>query len=622
MRKKIKFPLFSFVLVLAIFLSLFFVKKEYFPRQVSAFGLYSGYSKKQYDTFKRFSQYVTMKDGTKLAVDIFRPMDGSQVVNVPLPVIWTHDRYHRADKRGDRILTQLESEPWLKEFILYGYVVAVVDARGTGASFGIRNGPFSNEEMEDAYQITEWLAHQQWSSGKIGMFGASYMGITQYLAASQQPPSLKAIFPQMALFDLYEFTYPGGLFRQDYVKNWSESVEKLDLSTTTIPVDEDQTRAALRAAISMHQSNRNVFEMFRALPCRNAVDSLTGSMPYLEVNPASKLEEINKSGVAIYHLAGWWDMWPKDALLWFNNLENPQKMVIGPWPHMISSMKEWKFDVLAEYLRWFDYWLKGIDNGIMEEPPITFYTLGDYEDQAWRQADTWPLPQSKNQKFYFQPNIQATPKIKGGKLSSDSPKEEQLPIEYIPDYTCSSSEGSRWANGYGQKFYYPDMNMNDEKGISFTGAPLSTALELTGHPVVRLWVETKSEDESFFVYLEDVDKAQRSHYITEGVLRMSARQTQQATFNHLGLPWHSGICPNKSDKVEEAVELVFDLIPTSYIFDEGHSIRVTITCADTANFGKQMRNTTDSILLYCDAAHPSSIDLPIVDPTLPSKLSH
>lgn len=153
----------------------------------------------------RESFYLTMRDGVRLAGDIFRPAQDSRPTADVLPVIWTHDRYHRA-KGGEGALTTKMDQGHLREMVRRGYVVAAVDARGCGASFGVYQGPFNPTETADAHEIIEWLAKQPWCNGSVGMYGGSYLGATQLLAASTRPPHLKAIIPAMAPGDLYAFS--------------------------------------------------------------------------------------------------------------------------------------------------------------------------------------------------------------------------------------------------------------------------------------------------------------------------------------------------------------------------------------------------------------------------------
>ena len=208
--------------------------------KVSKPGFYSGYSKEIYNECVRISQYVATRDGIRLAVDIIRPAENGKAVDNPHPVIWTHTRYHRANMEEGKVISALDG-PGIQRIVKHGYVVGIVDVRGGGASFGIRKTAFSEEEALDAYDIIEWFASQEWCDGNIGMFGRSYLGITQYFAASKAPPHLKAIFPEMAMFDVYSFTYPGGTFRDDFIEKWDAEVMTLD---------KEHPAAALRIAFT------------------------------------------------------------------------------------------------------------------------------------------------------------------------------------------------------------------------------------------------------------------------------------------------------------------------------------------------------------------------------------
>ncbi len=164
--------------------------------RVSRFGEYRGYSQATYDGWKRTSFYIPARDGTRLAVDLFLPTREGRLAAEPLPVIWTAHRYQRAVKEEGKVYTILDTFPWLTEIMRHGYVVAAVDVRGSGASFGTFGGIFNRRETEDSYDVTEWLGIQPWSTGKVGMYGRSYLAITEYLAAGKAPPHLAAIFPR------------------------------------------------------------------------------------------------------------------------------------------------------------------------------------------------------------------------------------------------------------------------------------------------------------------------------------------------------------------------------------------------------------------------------------------
>ncbi len=575
--------------------------------KVSMPGVYRGYSEKIYDGWARTSQYVAVRDGTRLAVDIFRPTLNGVVVDDPLPVIWTHHRYHRADMDANGQITSIvDGMPGLVEIIEHGYVIGVVDVRGGGASFGTRRGEFTPEEAQDAYDMTEWFAAQPWSTGNIGMFGLSYLGITQYFAASTAPPHLKAIFPMMAMFDMYSFAYPGGIFRQDFIQSWGAGNVILDKIRPAAPVDDDPGGVLLAQAIAEHANNANIYFMAQGHPYRDSVLD-TGEVPYQELSPASYVDAINASGVAVYTLAGWYDMYPRDAVLWFNNLTVPQKLIITPWSHNGSG----GFDLVAEHLRWFDYWLKGIDNGIMDEPPIYYNVMGSDE---WRFASQWPLPEQQPTPYYLAAGPSgSSDSANDGLLNTAAPSDTgQDAITF--NLTTSSGKTTRWTDGYGGGFGYSDMAANDAKGLTYSSDPLGADIEVTGHPIVHLWLSATQDDADVYVYLEEVDENGVSTYITEGVLRASYRALSDAPFNNIGLPFHRG---NEADVTPltpgEPAELVLDLHPTSNIFDAGHRIRITITGADVDNYAVQASAPT--VTIYRDAAHASYVELPIIPPS-------
>ena len=558
-----------------------------------------------------------MRDGTRLAVDLLRPAQADTVIEEPLPAIWTHTRYQRASlTRDDDIHTGAENwDPWLFELIAYGYVVLAVDVRGSGASFGVNEGQYGPGETRDAYDMTEWIAAQPWCDGNVGMYGRSYLGITQYFAASQSPPHLKAIFPEMASFDHYAYAFSGGVFREASRFNWQLFVGNLDQSMAmlwkdeyqgpVVPVDDDA--AELAAALREHRGNHDWYRMLEACPYRDSVVPWTGEQLHQSRSAASYRGEIEDSGIAMYHLAGWYDMFPRDALLWYANLENPQKLVIGPWFHVDSR----GMDYGAEHLRWYDHWLKGGDNGVMDEPAIHYWVLDAPAEQAWRATTTWPLPQSRLHVLYFQEcPSQSVGSVNDGCLGTEVAQGED---KYLVDYTTTSGETNRWANANGGGTGYPDMTVNDEKGLTYTTSVLEQPFEVIGHPIVYLWISSTAPDGDFYVYLEEVHPDGFSQYVTEGVLRASHRALSEAAWNNLGLPFHSGLASDVAPLPSAPVELVFDLHPTAKRFRAGYRLRLSLVCADCDNDRGLLYDPPPQVTLYRDTERASRLVLPVVD---------
>jgi predicted acyl esterase len=301
-----------------------------------------GYADVPYDGYERFSEYVTARDGTKLALDYYRPTKQGVLHTEKLPVVWTQDRYLRAMVANGRVINHLDQSPKLFALLTHGYVVATADVRGAGASFGVVDGWLSPKETEDAYDITEWLAARPWSTGKVGMTGRSYLGITQYFAASAAPPSLKAIMPESAWFDSYESMYPGGIFGDWWIYYWSTFTRTSDIHAPlppdwrkaveasrkgvvtperqnacsdmqvcpglpggpVSPVDADLDGQLLAHAIEEHKGAGTLYSLARHSPYRDSRNENDEVPTHIRRSPGWYLQAIAKSDVAAYHVGG------------------------------------------------------------------------------------------------------------------------------------------------------------------------------------------------------------------------------------------------------------------------------------------------------------------------------
>jgi len=330
------------------------------------------------------------------------------------------------------------------------------------------------------------------------------------------------------------------------------------------------------------------------------------------MSPGSTVDEINASGIAVYQIGGWLDMYTTDQLLWFVNLTGPQRLAMAGWNHSRSA--PW---LVSERLRWLDYWLKGIDNGIMSEPRIHYYTMGMPEDEAWRAAEEWPLPNEQRTTFHFQAGPSGTvDSINDGSLTTGALAGSGGFDDLIVDYSATVGKTNRFANGYGADFGYPDLRTNDAKGLTYTTPPLVEDVEVTGHPVLRIWLTSTASDGDLFAYLEEVDETGRSTYVTEGKLRISQRALHTPPYENMGLPWHRCNEEDVAPLAEgEVAELVFDLRPTSNRFDAGHRIRVTLTGADADTYVTPRSEPAPTFRVLRDLDHPSHIELPIIPRT-------
>jgi putative CocE/NonD family hydrolase len=574
------------VLLILLVIGVGFAEIQAQPK-VSKPGVYSGYSKPLYDGWRRLSQYVATRDGTKLAVDLYRPTDKGQLVTTPLPVVWQFTPYRRAlyDDKGEVVSRQAAT---LLALTKYGYIIAVADVRGKGASFGFRQAMHNRQEAEDSYDLTEWFAAQPWCSGKIGMYGGSYNGGTVAGAVTTAPPHLKAVFFGITDFNMYDGWVRGGIMRYSMGADNPVSDDLL-----TAPVDEDKDKSMLKAAVAQHNLNPLMNPMLMALPFRDSWSEVSDSYFWDEVSYSNYLAQIKRSGVAAYVYGGWYDFLRRDTVLSFVNWPNARKMLIGPWAHGSTA----GFDFATEHLRWFDYWLKGIENGVNTEPPIYHYVVNAPADRAWRFAKDWPLAEAQPRNWYLQ---RAT-------LSETAPTEPDAKDEYQVVYGVKADvEPLRDA--------YPAKGASewDEKGLTWTSAPLTAAVEVIGHPLVQLWLACSAEDSDVFVVLEDVDEAGNSQYVADGRLRLSLRATHPAPYNFLNLPWR------RSYKIDEhkltpgkPVKATIDLMPTAWMFKPGHRIRLALT-GSQGRTNYQQRESAPTLTVLRNATHVSYLSLPVI----------
>lgn len=567
-------------------------------RRISKPGEYTGYSDAVYDDrYELTSLYVPVSDGTKLAMDLYRPKDKAtgKVIDARLPVLWMHTPYNRRYSGNDKTLTGEGYPGTAARLVKYGYVVAIVDFRGLYASYG-QNVAFNRGEWiaaarQDAYDITEWLAQQPWSNGNIGMWGCSATGGSQLQAATTAPPHLKAIFPMSCEFDAYSFRVPGGMSPAKGVPvslaSRTQSGQK-GRDAAAVPVDGDTDRSQLNQAIAEHAGS---VDDEGYAPYRDSFsDTITdpSAQPWwIKSSPHSYLQQIEASKTAMYLAANWDEGSTKHgAFFTFNNVANPAKLIVGPGGHCgwAAVQSQTGFDITVEELRFFDYWLKGIDNGIMEEDPVYYYTYNAPSGSEWRSAGQWPLPNEKRTRFY----------LGKGSLSTTAPTGEDQKDEATVAYETTPGGMAT-------------------RGLVYETAPLGADLQVTGHPTINLWVSSSATDGDFIATIQDVaPDGTAASYNVSGRIRASLRKLEKAPYNNLGLPWHRF---NEADAVPlvpgEPVELVFEILPTSMVFKAGHRIRLVIDFADARSTPRL--DPAPKVSIYRDSRRQSYVTLPIIE---------
>jgi uncharacterized protein len=406
-------------------------------QRVSSPGVYQGYSEPRYSEWVLKSQYVAVRDGTRLAVDIYRPAVGGKAVDDKLPVIWVHTPYRRAfiDAAGMRV--SAAEQQGLLQLLRYGYVIAVVDTRGRGASLGVRRGFQDRTEARDAYDMTEWLAAQPWSDGNIGISGCSYVGGSTFHATTLGAPHLRAAAPGCTDFDKYGFVSRGGITAQFNTR--PENPEQ-DYGQGVAPVDEDADGRIAAQAIEVHKTGTPMAELWRGMPFRDDVSPLVGTRFWQEVDVGRYAHTIERSGIGLFIWGNWKDEGSFEATLAFNNLSNPRKLWMGGWGHCQTA----DFPMAIELLRFFDHFLKRIDNGWSREPPIYYYTIHAPKGQEWHSAARWPLPDVHMQRLRLAGA--AAPDQPGALAALPTPLCADLPAEGRPVFhVLALRRRSAWA---------------------------------------------------------------------------------------------------------------------------------------------------------------------------------
>jgi putative CocE/NonD family hydrolase len=578
----------------------------------------------------RSSQYLTMRDGVKIAVDLYLPDDlkpGQQI-----PTIMHQTRYWRAFQYRWFISLFKDERPrgiighYAERFLERGYAWVDVDVRGSGASFGTRPIAWSPAEIQDGAEIVEWIISHPWSNGKVGAMGISYSGGTAEMLLVNQHPAVKAIAPMFSGFDLYsEIAFPGGIHLKWFTETWSYINKRLDhnelpfagwlgdlLVRGVHPVDEDPNNQLLAMAVQEHEVNWSPFQEASGLTFRDDPPPSRQAPNIDALSTQTYAKEIEQSGAAIYSYSGWFDGgYGLAAVKRYQQHHNPKnKLILGPWDHggkrKISpyALGSAQFDHAQELIRFFNPHLKDGQSSIHHEAPIKYFTMGA---ERWNTANLWPPPSTPTP-LYFHMNNQ---------LSEEHSQKESPPDQYHVDPGAGTGPHSRWNTlvGISLKDPYPDRLEQDKKLLLYTSDPLPENLEVTGHPVATVYLSANTTDTTLFVYLEDVTPEGRVHYVTEGELRALHRKWQPAetTIN----PGPS--IPNRTFRRADAaplipgevVPLTLDLLPVSYQFKKGHRIRVALAGADKDHF-QLLCGPSPAWQIWHTPDRPSRITLPVI----------
>ncbi len=565
---------------------------------------------------------VPMRDGATLYADVYRP-DGPG----PFPVILQRTPYDKSNQLSTAMLDPMQAA-------MRGYALVIQDTRGRYTS----EGEFYcfGDDINDGYDTVEWAAVQPWSNGKVGMCGTSYVGATQWLSAITQPPHLTTIVPNLTASNYHDgWTYQGGAFELGFNVSWTmlilalanfDSIE----AGKSVPA---QSRQKLAEAVDSMES------AFRSAPLKE--------FPYLKGGLADYfydwiahpdyddywkklcIEERHSSvSVPALNIGGWYDIFLGGTIRNYlgmrekgstEDAKNGQKLIIGPWQHAVrgtSLVGSHYFGLAADALaldldgihfRWYDYWLKGIDNGIMDDPPVRIFVMGD---NVWRDEQEWPLARAISAEYYFHSQGKANSLHGNGVLSVDLPSGEPSDVYlYNPEDPVPTNGGALCCNPYfAASGAFEQREVEGRQDVLvYTTPPLDREVEVTGPVTVTLWAATSATDTDFTAKLVDVCEDGCARNLTDGIIRARYRDSMSSA---------SLLTPG------DVYRYTIDLWATSNVFKAGHSIRVEIS---SSNFPRFDRNTNTGYTIaqdttskpamqtiLHDAEHPSHITLPVV----------
>ncbi len=539
-----------------------------------------------------FNQHIRMRDGVELSADVYRP---------------------DAAGKFDCILNRT---PYLKSsggaltfghyFAEHGYAFVAVDVRGRGDS----PGDFVPYRLEgkDGYDSVEWCAAQPWSSGRVGTIGGSYNGKTQWLTAIEQPPHLTTMiaivspsdpfveFPTgepIPLDESWYFLTSGHVLQNEDGVEWSSVFEHLPL-------------------VTMDEASGRLMPAWRELFNHTHLDDYWEAERY-----QNKFDRVQ---VPVLHISGWYDDEQIGTPLNFIGMtthgapavRNSQKLLMGAWPHAVNSKSKLGdvdfgptdiIDINGTMLRWFDTWLKGIDNGVKAEAPVRIFVMGSNQ---WVDEHEWPIARTQFTDFYLHSRTGANSLHGDGGLSPTKPSAEKVdsytydPKDPVPFITEPS-----FAQIGGPDDYRPIERRDDV--LVYTGEPVTSDTEICGPIKVTLYAATTATDTDFTAKLIDVWPNGFAERLSDGIVRARFRK---------GMEGEELIQPGVVN------EYKIDAWNTCQMFQPGHRIRLEIS---SSAFPKYPRNLNtggplgqDGKMLaaqqtiYHDAQHPSHVTLPIV----------
>ncbi len=562
------------------------------------------------DVLVRKNVPVEMRDGVRLFADLFLPAGGGQH-----PVLLQRTAYDKTSQTTSTMLNPVHAAS-------QGYAVVIQDSRGRYTSEGEFEPFFC--EIDDGYDTVEWCASQDWSDGNVGMYGMSYVGATQWLAAISSPPSLRAIFPVMTAADYYDgWVYQGGAFSLAFTSAWvaqflaAPHLARLGLRPEERANEERQLMLAIER-LRRHVSHVPLAEL--------PMLSEEGLAPYFYewLRHPARDDYWNKIAIPRHHenvkvpsfnLGGWFDLFIAGPVRNYEGLRanggsdtarTSHRLLMGPWTHnspsiSVAGQRNFGYDATLALedlqLRWFNQWLRGADGGFDDASPVRIYVM----NRGWREESEWPLARAQDTPFFLHSGGRANGLGGDGALSLDPPGDGESPDIFLAN-PASPVGPAGPAGVFDRRHVEERLDV-----LVYSTAPLAEPVEVTGPVRLVLHASTSAPDTDFYAKLVDVAPDGYAANVCDGILRARFHRSQEEPETlEPGRPY----------------ELAIDLLATSVVFDRGHRIRLEVAGGCFPKFDRNANTGEWPALaamlcpavqtVYHDGSHASHLVLPVI----------
>ena len=487
---------------------------------------------------KKEHLFIPMSDGVRLAATMFFPADGG-----PWPAILEALPYRKDDVTASY-------RPEYVRLAEHGYAVCRVDVRGTGTSEGVATDEYPATERTDMVAVIDWLATREWSTGAVGMYGTSYSGFNAIQVAMERPPQLKAIVPIFATDDRYgdDVHYFGGALKQ---------LDLVDYPTYMIAMNALPPVPAIYGERWREEWEQRV---------RSSEPWLIRWLEHQRYDDYWKFgslrEDYGAIEAATMIVAGWADGYTNNSLRTIERLRCPKRVILGPWAHASTetSVPGPTIDLVPEMVRWWDRWLKDVDNGIDREPPITVFARRSSKIAphlrevrgSWRFEPTWPPERLSPLRLEL---AKASGPLGGGPDRLDV----RADVGWTGWISCAGYLP------YGQP---DDQRLDEAYSLVYEWDPLDDEFEILGHPVLDVTVRSSAPIAYLSAKLCDVFPDGYSALVTRGLLNLTQRESREAP---------SPVEPGRPYRVRVELEV------TSWVFERGHRLRLDLAGTDWPN---------------------------------------